>query len=202
MTIFEEELLEPIIRPIRFKKGLVNIGNKKPVVLADLGCGPKIRFYNYATKNNIRFSKYIGIDPRLTATTIQKYKEKKKNILLIKAPMNKKIPLKNNSVDYVTGFAFIEHIVNPSEIVNDSVRILKPGGMAIFTTPTPTAKYVLEFLSYKLGIISKREIKEHKNYFNKKSLENILVKNKHRIKSRHEYFELGFNNLFVVKKLK
>ena len=196
MAKFEEELLEPVIRPIRFNKGLKHIDHKNSVVLADLGCGPKIRFYNYATKNNVRFSKYIGIDP-LVANHIMK-KNNKNNILLIKAPLKKRIPLKNNSVDYVTGFAFIEHIINPAEILIDSLRVLKPGGKAIFTTPSKKAKGVLDFLSFKLGLISKAGVREHKNYFEKNDLTGMVkVKNFY---IHHEYFEFGFNNLFVIEK--
>ncbi|KKR70875.1 MAG: Methyltransferase type 11 [Candidatus Woesebacteria bacterium GW2011_GWA2_40_7b] len=196
MEFFEEELLEPIIRPIRFAKGLKNIGRKNPVILADLGCGPKIRFYNYATMHNIHFSKYIGIDPLLSDRMMKI--NRRKNILLIKDPLKNRIPLKNNSVDYITGFAFIEHVVNPVEILNDALRVLKPGGKAIFTTPTKKAKGVLEFLSFKLGIISKAGVREHKNYFEKKDLMSMV--NAKAFSTRYEYFEFGFNSLFVIEK--
>lgn len=198
MFNFEEELLEPIARYFRFKQGLDHVDNKKRIVLADLGCGPKMRFCNYAVKNNIHFSKYIGIDPLLADSVIKKNQNNKKNILLINAPLKKEIPLKNNSVDYVTGFAFIEHIKNPTQILNDSLRILKPGGKAIFTTPSARAKSVLEFLSFGLGLISKAGVREHKNYFEKNDLIG-MVKTKGSF-TYHKYFEPGFNNLFVIEK--
>jgi len=200
MKIFEEEPFEPIFRFFRFKKGLSYIKKNKPLVLIDLGCGKKIPFYFFAKKNKIIFKKYIGIDPFVEEEIVTSL-NKKKDILILNKALKKKIPLPSSSVDYVVAFAFLEHIKNPADIIRETLRILKPGGKIIITTPTPKAKGILEFLSFKLKLIRRDEIAEHKNYFNKENLLYLIPKNKKlNLKIIHQYFEFGFNNLLVIIK--
>lgn len=194
MNIFEEALLEPIFRYWRFTKVIGYIEKNKKIVLADLGCGPHLRFFEFAKKKNIFFQEYIGFDP-----LINPIYQNSKCLRLINEPLTKKIPLSDDSVDFITALAFLEHIDNPEDILKDSIRVLKKGGKGIFTTPSWKAKALLEFLSFKIGIISRREIEEHKRYFNKQDILKIL-KNEKEIKITHEYFEFGYNNILVIEK--
>lgn len=196
MHSHEEELLEPVARQFRYRTGIKYIPKNKPVIIVDLGCGPKARFYKYATKKGVKIKKYIGIDPLIKSNLFTQ-----NNIVIYKSSLNEKVPLPKGNADFVVGFAFLEHINNPEIIINDGLRVLKKGGRAIFTAPTPKAKKILEFLSFKLGLISKREIAEHKNYFTKDSLIE-LINDKNNYKVIHSYFELGLNNIFVLEKLK
>lgn len=193
MKLFGEEILEPVARYFRFQEGLKFIPRNRPIILVDIGCGPKIRFHHFAKKHGIIFKKYIGIDSLITHVPDDK-------ILLIKNSLKTEIPVENNTVDIVCGLAFLEHIDNPKKILTDAVRILRKKGLAIFTTPAPLSKKILEFLSFRLGLISKREIAEHKNYFDKESLLKLLPENKN-LKIIHRYFEFGLNNLLVIEKL-
>jgi len=45
------------------------------------------------------------------------------------------LPLKSNSVDSVLCSQVLEHVPKPQEIVNETFRVLKKGGLAIFTIP-------------------------------------------------------------------
>lgn len=198
MIAQDEAILEPVIRYFRFKKGIKMIPKKKSIVLADLGCGPKIRFYHFATRSDVKVKKYFGVDPLLENSLVEKYK-KHKTIKLVNSPLKSKINLKNDSIDCLVGFAFIEHVDNPSKLLIDSIRFLKKGGIAIFTTPTKKSQRLLEFLSFQLRLVSKREIEEHKNYFDEKSLKYLLKREKN-IEVIHEYFELGMNNLLLILK--
>ena len=195
-----EESLEPLVRKLRFTNGSKYIEKGKPIILADLGCGPKIRFHSFANQKGIIFKKYYGIDPLLSKTLLSDVNQK--NLVLIKNSLKTRLPLPDKSVDYVVGFAFLEHVDHPQKMLAESVRILKKGGKAIFTTPSFRGKKVLEFLSFKLGVISKREIMEHKNYFNKKTFQEMLSKVNHEHKSLHLTFELGMNNLLVIERIK
>lgn len=47
-------------------------------------------------------------------------------------------PLNNNSVDIVFATEIIEHLSNPIPIIEETFRILKPGGIAVVTTPNIT----------------------------------------------------------------
>ena len=61
---------------------------------------------------------------------------------------------------------------------------------------------MLEFLSFNLGLISSREIEEHKTYFDKEDLIALVGPMTVPIEMHHTYFEFGYNNLFVIKKKK
>lgn len=196
MKLLKEELFEPIFRYLRFKAALPYFKRSKPITLLDLGCGRQISFYYFARKKGITFREYIGIDPLLSEDILRKNKNKKP-IKLIKKSLKNKLPLKNNQVDYVVGFAFLEHIDNPDKILAESIRVLKNKGRAIFTTPTPKAKGVLEFLA-KMNLVSKREIEEHKNYFSKDKL--LKFAGEKNVKTTFSYFEFGFNSLLIIKK--
>jgi len=197
----KEELLEPIARLFRFNKSLSYIPKNTLITVVDLGCGMEIRFYKFLKKNGIIINKYFGVDPLIDNCIIRKYKGNNK-IILIKNPLTKFIPLESNSVDLVVGFAFLEHIDHPRLLIKETYRILKINGAALYTTPTIPAKKILEFLAFKLNLISKREIKEHKRYFSKQSLIELLKSFKKNIIITHKYFEFGLNNLLYLKKNK
>lgn len=199
MSIFDEELLEPIARYFRLKQGVKHLSKSNNLILCDLGCGPKIRFYNHLIKQGFDIKRYYGIDPLIDSRIKSQYVDNKV-IRLVKAPLKKRIPLNNNSVDLVVGFAFLEHIDYPSHMISESVRVLARGGRAIFTTPSHKAQKLLEFLSFKLKLISEREIREHKNYFSKEEILSLLPQKEHKLNVKHKYFEMGMNNLLVITK--
>lgn len=188
MNLFKEAILEPPARWWRYRKCLRFFPKKKFVVL-DLGSGPDCVWGRELVG---RYKKYIAIDPLIES-------KRESNWTLIKKSLVKKIPLLAASVDVVISTAFIEHVDYPGEILTEGIRVLKKGGVLILTTPTPLAKNLLEFLAFRLGWISRREIREHKNYFDRQSLMKLLSGIKV-TKIEHEYFEGGLNNLLVVTK--
>ncbi len=201
MKIFQEPLFEPIARKWRFDKGFAQIDRSiSNPTLADLGCGPDMRFYRYARKLGLHFGQYIGIDPLLPDRLI--HSKIDKNVRLIKNPLEKTIPLPENSCDYVVGFAFLEHISYPEKIIKDTIRVLKKNGKGIFTTPSPLSKMLLEPLA-KIGLISRREIDEHKRYFFSEDLVGLIDPAvKRRVSFYHSYFHPWMNNLLVIRKMR
>ncbi len=195
----DEALLEPVARWWRFQMGIKYMPISKKMVVADLGCGPEIRFWRFCQKKHLEIKQYYGVDPLID---LQKKKQLEKNskITIVTQPLVKKINLPSQSVDAVVGFAFLEHIDYPQEVLRDAVRILKSGGVLIFTTPSYRAKPILEFLAFKLGVISPREIAEHQRYFSKEDLLKLLPPALNSNQIFHRYFEWGMNNLVVVKK--
>jgi ubiquinone/menaquinone biosynthesis C-methylase UbiE len=182
-----EPFLEPIVRQIRFEKVLRYIKANSSVV--DIGCGHTPHLLN-------RLERYIrngiGVDQLVK-------KSDRRKIKLISMLLTDKIPLRSNSADYVTLVAVLEHLAFPDRILAETHRILKRGGSLILTTPTHLNKPLLEFLAFRLGVISKREIAEHKKYFWAQELVSQLKDaGFHRIK--HEYFELFLNNFVIAKK--
>lgn len=198
MPLFEEELLEPLPRLFRFIRAFKELPKNKSISVADLGCGPKIRAYFAMKKAGVNVSDYYGIDPLLSNQVIKEYKHNP-SVKLIPEAFDKHIPLSDSSVDYVISLAVLEHVDHPEYILKDLPRVLKKGGKAVITTPTPHAKRILEFVSYKLGLFSRREIEEHQNYFVKEDLYKMMGIKKN-LNIYHSYFELGLNNLLVIEK--
>jgi 2-polyprenyl-3-methyl-5-hydroxy-6-metoxy-1,4-benzoquinol methylase len=46
-----------------------------------------------------------------------------------------KLPLENNSIDFIVTLAVIEHISNPDNFLSEILRVLKPGGIIYISTP-------------------------------------------------------------------
>lgn len=198
MFMLDEAILEPIARWARFAKGFPHIPRSTQLTLVDLGCGPHSRFFFFAQSRGLAIKQYIGIDPIISSNR-KKELERMGPITIKNKPLATKIPLPTGTVDVVVAFAFLEHVDNPQHILYETMRILKPGGKAVITTPTYKAQKVLEFLAFKAHLISKREIAEHKQYFDKSSLLSLLGKAEG-VRLKHQYFELGLNNLLILTK--
>jgi ubiquinone/menaquinone biosynthesis C-methylase UbiE len=84
------------------------------------------------------------------------------------------IPLADESVNIATLMALVEHLNDPGAVLRETYRILKKGGHIVLTTPTPLSKPILEFMAYRLKIISEEEIRDHKHYFSNKELYDLL----------------------------
>lgn len=183
----KEPILEPIVRRWRFQKIISHI--KPNSVVVDIGCGHIPRLLNSLAKH---INHGVAIDPLSPLSSA-------KNIKVITRKLDNKIPLPTNLADHVTLAAVLEHLENPQGVLSECLRILKKNGTLILTTPTPLNKPLLEFLSFRLGLISPREIEEHKRYYLKNNLislaKEIGFKN-----IRHQYFELFLNNFLIAQK--
>jgi len=187
----DQSIVDKFIEHLRFGQVLPFIKSSTKVL--DLGCGYDANFLSFIAKK-IDFSVGIDLHPNL--------KLNHKKIKLIKGRVDAKLPVKSNQFDIVTSLAVIEHLKSPKTMLKEAKRVLKKGGVLIITTPSQTSKPILEFLSYKLKIVSKIEIADHKRYYNKISLIKELVDSgfhKNRINIRR--FELGMNLLAIAKNI-
>jgi ubiquinone/menaquinone biosynthesis C-methylase UbiE len=187
-SVLREPFFEPILRKIRFKKVLPYLSNINYV--CDIGCGCSAYFLN---KISNRIKKGIGLDKNITSRQIG-------NIELLSFEFINKLPFGDNYFDLITMLAVLEHIENPDDMFKEIYRVLKPNGHLILTTPTPRAKPVLEFLSFKLKLIDKREILDHKRYWNKNELLNLLIDKKFKI-LKYSFFEFGLNSFIAARKI-
>jgi len=163
----------------------------KDSVICDIGCGSDA----YFLKNISGLIKYgVGLDK-----DIKEYKDSK--IELKNLEVFERIPLEGEKFDVITMMAALEHMDYPQEVLKESFRLLKKEGKLIMTTPTPFSKSILEILAFKLRLISKESIQEHKNYFWPKDIKKILLASgfkKENIKSY--FFEFLLNSLIVARK--
>jgi len=179
--------IDKIVAKMRMGKVLPYI-NHGDVVL-DFGCGNK-SFLLSTVSSEIRFG--VGLD-----YDVQNKKEK--NIEYIKYKFNGKLPFKDKYFDKIFLLAVLEHI-EPNKINGlflEFKRILKKNGFIILTTPTPKSKWLLELLAYKLHIISEREIRDHKKYYNKNDLLTLIRKIKLNFRD-YKKFQLGLNSIVLI----
>jgi 2-polyprenyl-3-methyl-5-hydroxy-6-metoxy-1,4-benzoquinol methylase len=155
----------------------------KNCVLCDIGCGFNASFLQ--DMSNYIHNGY-GFDKKVNDKHF-------KNIVIKNFDIGDRIPLENESVDCVTLLAVLEHLENPKKILSESNRILKTGGSVLITTPSLKSKSLLEFLSFRLHIVSPAEIQDHKHYFSKTELITLLEEAGFHQVAVSE-FECGLNN--------
>jgi 2-polyprenyl-3-methyl-5-hydroxy-6-metoxy-1,4-benzoquinol methylase len=116
-------------------------------VLADVGCGTG----NLKPFVSDRFSRYIGID-------VVRHNGFPADAEFHRVNLDTgKSSLADCSVDAVVSIETIEHLENPRQFMRELVRIVKPGGWIIITTPNQ-----LSFLSL-LTLIVKHEFAAFQN---------------------------------------
>lgn len=163
-------------------------------LVIDEGCGFHAPLLKWLLEN-YKIKQAIGIDLLVEQNS---YTEK---LHYLKADLNQPINLPDSLADYIISLAVLEHLENPQTNLREIYRLLKYGGKLILTTPTPLAKPVLEFLSYKLNLINQEEVRDHKNYFNEEKLKDLLMTagfKSERIMLKK--FLLNLNNLVIAEK--
>ncbi len=174
-----------LIQYSRYKKVVPFI--PRGSVLADCGCGNG-DFLRYIRE---RIFRGYGVDRSVKNLSLGS------NCSFLEGDLNQRIPLANDTVDAVTALALLEHLNCPEVFIKEVCRVLKPGGSCILTTPSPRAKALLEFLAYKAKIISEKDIRDHKKYFDKEDLKHLFSKFS---EVSISYFLFGLNTLIVAER--
>lgn len=92
---------------------------------ADVGCGQGDLYQHVCS----RFARYVGID----AVRYEDFPERAEFCRLDLDTGH--IPLPGESADVVAAVEVIEHLENPRDFMRKLVRLVKPGGWVIVTTP-------------------------------------------------------------------
>jgi SAM-dependent methyltransferase len=172
----------PTLRFIR------SIKARTPLAGLDAGCGYLGQFISSVNRlPNVSFRGCdIAVDPAMPALFV----------LNLNAPA----PL-DAMFDIVTMHAVFEHLANPAAVLAFLSDHLKPGGFLILTMPTPLARHILELLAYRLKLISRREIDDHKHYWNRKRFAEFLEGAASPLTLlRHRYYQAGLNNWVLLQK--
>lgn len=99
---------------------------RKDVRILDVGCGTGAFL---SRLNSLGFKNIAGCDG-------YEYDEMRASgVAFKKADLNSELPFANGSFDIVTAIEVIEHLENPRRLVREVNRVLKPGGLAIVSTP-------------------------------------------------------------------
>lgn len=158
-------------------------------IVADIGCGQEGSFLLSIAH---KIKRGYGYDFNL------KEESSKGNITLL----NTDFLDDSKQYNIVLLIATLEHLPYPQEVhilLTEVYSRLQSGGYFILTTPDKRSQGLLEFLSYKMHLLNEEEIRDHKHYFDKGELENLMVLHGFREIS-HKYFQLGLNNLVICRK--
>lgn len=183
-----EAFLEPVLRQWRLRqvKPWIPPGAK----LLDIGCGRSATFLRTIAPH---IRQGIGVDFKVEPIQTQ-------NIETIQLKLAYELPFEDESFDVVTMLAVLEHIEHEKAILLEVQRVLRDGGKLILTVPSVWSRPILEFLSYRLKIVDEAEIRDHKRYYNRQKLKQVLI---HEVDFRsfhHHYFQLWMNNFCTVSK--
>ncbi len=107
--------------------------------VVDVGCGAG-NFYHYVRD---RFSRYVGVD----AVEYEGFPPQAEFCHLDLD--GGRIPLPDDSADVVTAIEVIEHLENPRDFVRKLVRLVRPGGWIVVTTPNQLSLLSLATLAIK-----------------------------------------------------
>ncbi|MEK7519656.1 MAG: class I SAM-dependent methyltransferase [Patescibacteria group bacterium] len=164
-----------------------------PKTALDIGCGYRGHFLSRVLPFFPTIEQAVGVDVSVDNTATHE------KIKLISGDVNGALPLPDNHFDIVFSTAVLEHLENYTLALKEMHRVLKPGGYLLLTTPAPAAKLVLELLAYQLKLIDEREIRDHKRYFTRPHLKQLLCDLGYS-DVKVKPFQFGFNTIAVGKK--
>lgn len=183
-----EELLEPWFRRIRVRKIMPWIPHDANV--CDIGCGFEAKFLKSISS---KIKRGYGFD-RKVRTSLQG------NLEIFQYDLHKPLPLTENSIDCITMLAVLEHLSDSDEVFSEIKRICRLHGRIILTTPTPLSRPLLEFLSFRLGIVSPEEITDHKHYWSLSEIQCLFERFGFRV-IKIQTFSFGLNSFAVGEKI-
>ncbi|MGD9755045.1 MAG: methyltransferase domain-containing protein, partial [Acidimicrobiia bacterium] len=135
----------------------------------------------------------IGVDPDLDIPSSGR-------LVARKGAADDVLPtLDAESADRIIMLAVLEHI--PPDTVGGLLRevrrVLKTDGSLVLTTPTPASKPLLEFLAFRLRVISRPEIEDHKKYYDRHAIDEVASSAGMRVVT-YKKFQFGLNSLAEV----
>jgi len=125
----------------------------KSICLYDIGCGDAMRMAYILTDLDIRDTvHYHGFDINQKSLQIARLRFQYCEIshfVFEKTNIMQGIPRDENSADVIISSEVLEHLPTPERLLKEAFRLLKHGGVAVFTTPHKRA--VLNRINHLLG---------------------------------------------------
>lgn len=147
----------------RWRSHIVRRQVRPDAAVLDFGCGHQAMILR-ALQPDIKLG--IGLDYDATPGRLAS------NLEIRQFHFKDRLEFPDGYFDHVTILAVLEHIA-PEQVdplFGEFRRVLADGGRVLITTPTPAAQPVLEFLAFKLHLISKPEIADHRHYYSEADL--------------------------------
>ena len=177
----------------RWRSRIVRRHVRAGSAVMDFGCGHQAFFLRTLAAD---ISQGIGLDYDATPGRVAP------NLEIRQFHFRDRFEFPDGSFDHITILAVLEHIPldQVSVLFREFHRILKDGGSVLLTTPTPASKPLLEFLAFKLRIISGPEIADHKHYWNRADI-TALARDSGFSVSTYRHFQFGLNSFAALEKL-
>jgi 2-polyprenyl-3-methyl-5-hydroxy-6-metoxy-1,4-benzoquinol methylase len=137
----------------------------------DIGCGVG-NFLSLAGRNGIA-AVGVDIDPRPVDAARQRGLE-------AYTPDELDDHVGDHSLDAATMWDVIEHVIDPAQLLGDTVRKVRPGGVVIIETPDarfplrPVARALAYGSAGHVGLADRLYYWEHKTYFSEEGLRRLL----------------------------
>lgn len=178
----------------RWRSGQVRRHIRQGASVLDFGCGHQALFLRSVAD---RLKLGLGIDYDADPNPAKPAP----NLEIRRFRFSDRFDLPSGSFDQITILAVLEHI--PLELVDPLIaefhRLLRPGGELLLTTPTPRSKPLLEFLAFRLKIISAPEIADHKHYYSAADVHALATRHRFECKL-YQAFQFGLNSFALLSK--
>ena len=186
----KEAVLEPLLRRMRIARVLPHVKEVQDCRLLDIGCGWEARLLRELEPH---IACGVGIDFKAPALATPKLRT-------LASRIDDRLPFDDESFHVITMLAVLEHLERPAAVLREVERLLKPRGVLLLTVPSRYAKPVLEFLAFRVRVVSADEIRDHKTYFNREDLFRLFQQFDRLRIEKHRYFQWRFNNYVVCRK--
>jgi 2-polyprenyl-3-methyl-5-hydroxy-6-metoxy-1,4-benzoquinol methylase len=179
-------LFEPLFQELRIRKVIHQI--PRGGTLLDVGCDqPQVLIDR--VRDELKLC--IGIDSEVIPHNYA-------NVRILQEKIQHKISVPSNSLNVITMLAVLEHLKHPADIVEECYRILKKDGVLLVTVPSPNSRPLLELFAV-LGLVRKKMIEQHENYFTRNQLMTLCKQVGFR-NVQVEHFELRCNTFVKAVK--
>ncbi|MCU0291452.1 MAG: methyltransferase domain-containing protein [Thermoanaerobaculaceae bacterium] len=136
-----------------------------------------------------RLGPSVGMDPLAAPREAAGYR-------ILRTTFSGSLPFDDQTFDAVVMLAALEHIVDKVPLARECRRVLRPGGRAVLTVPSPVADRVIELL-VAVHILDGMSLDQHHG-FHPGLTPGIFLPHGFRLE-HHSRFQLGLNNLFVFR---
>ncbi|KKQ25102.1 MAG: Type 11 methyltransferase [Microgenomates group bacterium GW2011_GWC1_37_12b] len=135
------------LRDLKNKNYLDFLDLKKESKLLEVGCGDGVFLKRIVKTYKV---KAWGID--ISSNSIRRAKIDDEQKIKFRVADATKIPFPKNSFDNIICFDTLEHIKDQNKVIEEMIRVLKPGGKLLLFTINRNQKYTWNYWMDKIGI--------------------------------------------------
>ena len=173
---------------------LRHLPRQRPGRVLDLGCGYRAALL-HALAPHVESG--VGVDVRIDPSIRESDK-----LSFVETSIEDALPrLEASHFDLVLLISVLEHLWGPLAVLEQCLRVLRPGGLLLVNVPTWRGKFFLEFSAFRLGTSPALEMDDHKMYYDQRDLWPLLVRAGFKPSGlKLSYHKFGLNLFAVARK--